>query len=174
MVYFDHEAITSGLDWDDVVANPVASLPRVISPSKSQSRQRNNEAAYDEGPKDSQDNSSDDSDYDLEDDDDLFVDNVDEHVTDEGVAKGKKIAKGTKRAAGRSSIGTTLVAHDDQEDEDSTDDDGLQLPECNGEGEPAFKFKSFKPKDMPNPVFKVVITEYSLRNNVDIKMPRNE
>ena len=78
MVYFYHEDITSGSDWDDVIANLVASLPRVISPSK--------------GPEDAHDNSSDDSDfhdsdYDLEDDDDLFVDNVDEHVTDEGVAR---------------------------------------------------------------------------------------
>jgi len=191
VLYFDHEAITSGSDWDDVVANPVASLPRVISPSKGQTRQRNNEAADDEGPEDAHDSSSDDSDfddsdYDLEDDEYLFVDNVDEHVTDEGVAKGRKIAKGTKRATGRTSTGTSVVAHDDDENEESTDDDRLELPQSDGECEPAFKFKSFKPEDMAHPVFKVgmmfdtvemlrkAITEYSLRNRVDIKMPRNE
>ena len=163
----------------------------MISPSKGQTRQRNNEAADDEGPEDAHDSSSDDSDfddsdYDLEDDDDLFVDNVDEHVTDEGVAKGRKIARGTKRAVGRTSTGTSVVAHDDDENEESTDDDRLELPQSDGECEPAFKFKSFKLEDMAHPVFKVgmmfdtiemlrkAITEYSLRNRVDIKMPRNE
>ena len=70
--------------------------------------------------------------------------------------------------------------------EESTDDDRLELPQSDGECEPAFKFKSFKPEDMAHLVFKVgmmfdtvemlrkAITEYSLRNRVDIKMPRNE
>jgi len=49
-------------------------------------------------------------------------------VTDEGVAKGRKIAKGTKRATGRTSTETSVVAHDDDENEESTDDDRLELP----------------------------------------------
>jgi hypothetical protein len=72
----------------------------------------------------------------------------------------------------------------DEQDE-STDDD-LQLPESDCEGEPLFKCKTFKAEDLANPVFKVgmkfdsvellrqAITEYSLRNRVDIKVPRNE
>jgi hypothetical protein len=34
VIYFDHESMTTGAEWDDVVANPAASLPRVISPCK--------------------------------------------------------------------------------------------------------------------------------------------
>lgn len=57
-------------------------MPRVISPSKGHNRQRNNEATNDDCSEDVEDSSSDDSDfvnsdYDLEDDDGLFVDNVD-------------------------------------------------------------------------------------------------
>lgn len=192
VIYLDHESITASNEWDDVVANPVASLPRVISPSKGQSsRQRTNEEAADEDSEDGHDSSSEDSefhdsDYDLEDDDALFVDNVDDLVTDEGVAKGKKIPKGSKRVATMRTIGIAIVSHDDKEDEDTTDDDGLELPGSDTKGEPSFKFKIFKPEDLANPVFKVgmmfetvemlrkAITEYRLRNRVEILMPRNE
>ena len=71
--------------------------------------------------------------------------------------EGRKTTKGTRRAAGRTSIGTEVVAHDDEQDEESTDDDGLELPQSDGECEPAFKFKSFKLEDMANPMFKVGI-----------------
>lgn len=198
VIYFDHEAMTTGADWDDVVANPIASLPRVVSPCKGQSKHTSNEERDDghEGDSSSDENSSvhegdssnddcdfEDSDYDLEGDDDLFVDNVDDHVTDEGAARGKKIGKGSKRAAAARS---SKVPVGDEQDDESTDDDGLQLPECDGEGAQGYKSKYFKPEDMANPVFKVgmkfdsvelrrkAITEYSLRNRVDIRVPRNE
>lgn len=109
VLYLDHKGTASGIDWNDIVANPVSSLAKVISPSKGRTNQRNNEAVDGEGPEDEEDFSTEDSDfhdsdYDLEDDGGLFVDNVD-GATDEGVAKGKKIATGTKRAAASSSSG---------------------------------------------------------------------
>jgi hypothetical protein len=190
VIYFDHEAMTTGEEWDDVVANLVASLPRVISPCKGQSRQSVNEAddeghaheddnsSAHEGDSSSEDSDFEDNDYDLEADDELFANNVDENVTDEGAARGKKIAKGTKRGA--AATRSSKMPQGDEQDE-STDDD-LQLPKSDCEGEPLFKCKTFKAEDLANPVFKVgmkfdsvellrqAITEYSLRNRVDIKV----
>lgn len=68
----------------------------------------------------------------------------------------------------------------------STDEEILQAPESDTEGEMRFRFKSFREEDMSNPVFKVgmlfesvellrkAITEYSVKHRVGIKMPRNE
>jgi len=118
-----------------------------------------------------------DSDYDLaNEDDDLFMDNVDDQVVDQGVAKGKKVPKG-KRAQ-------VVVGRGDEDF--STDDEGLMVPNSDDENNVTFNFKSFKHEDLVNPVFKVgmifesvellrkAIIEYSLKHRVDIKMPRNE
>lgn len=122
VVYFDHDDNISGINWDDIVANPIASLPKVISPSKVKYVENkwekvpeyysnlNNSANGVDIPADGssteakdEDSGSDgdsdfiDSDYEVGDDDDnLFVDNVDLDVIDEGVAKGKSIGKDKK------------------------------------------------------------------------------
>jgi len=104
VLYFDHEGTAALIDWDDVVANPVASLPKVISPSKFG---RNNDVGtcVDDNLIDHGDASDAsefvDSDYEIDDDDDaMFADNVDDDIRDAGVDTGSKIGKGTRKAAG--------------------------------------------------------------------------
>jgi hypothetical protein len=113
-----------------------------------------------------------DSDYEVDDgDDDLFNDNVDEGATDDGYkfSKGNKIDRSTNA------------------DGDDTTDDGecLDLPDSEGEGEVRMGFQSFKDSDLSNPRFKVglafdsvvelkrAITEYSVKERVDITWKRN-
>lgn len=120
-----------------------------------------------------------DSDCELDDgDDDLFVDNVHENVVDEGVAKGQKIANG-KKAKG-SSLKVTETVNTKSGEELSTDDEGLELPISDDEGEVTLKFKSSMEDDMNNQAFKVglvfpsvqilrnAITESGVRNRVQI------
>ncbi|KAL6615789.1 hypothetical protein ACP70R_038059 [Stipagrostis hirtigluma subsp. patula] len=38
VLYFDHDDNIAGLNWDDIVANPIATLPEVLSPSKFKNR----------------------------------------------------------------------------------------------------------------------------------------
>jgi len=107
-------------------------------------------------------------------DDDLFVDYVDEDVVDEGVGKGKRI--------GRRSTAVTY----EEGDHESSDDESLQVADDDVEGQINLKFKNFRTEDMSNSSFKVgmvfesveilrkAITEYSLKNRVDIKLPRND
>ena len=59
------------------------------------------------------------------------------------------------------------------------------MPESDEEGQ-GLRFKSFKSEDIDNPIFKVgmifesvemlrkAITQYSMKQRVEIKMPRNE
>ena len=100
------------------------------------------------------------------------MDNVEEEgETSKGASKGKKSEK----------VG--LVSYDIDGDYASIDDE-LELPETpEGKG---LKFRIFKDEDMSNPIFKVgmlfpsvqmlrkAITEYSLKERVEIKMPRND
>ena len=116
-----------------------------------------------------------DSDYEVDaEDDDLFTDNVDEGVKEEGVATGNKFSKGKK------SVRFTYADDTTNEGED------LDLPNSDGEGEVRMRFQSFRDSDMSNPRFKVgmvfdsmvvlkrAITEYSVKERVDIRYPRNE
>ena len=62
----------------------------------------------------------------------------------------------------------------------------MDLPESDEKGDVRLRFSSFSEEDMQNPTFHVglvfadvqklrdAITEYSVRNRVKIKMPRNE
>ncbi|CAO2142725.1 unnamed protein product [Urochloa humidicola] len=124
-----------------------------------------------------------DSDNDIQDgDDDLFVDHLDEDVTEQSLAKKSKKAAGSRLGKAAATVRQSLNVQDID-----SDDEGLDLPEdSNGEGGVQLKFKSFMPDDLNNPTFTIgmcfpsvemvrkAVTEYSLRHRVDIKMPRNE
>ncbi|CAO2205815.1 unnamed protein product [Urochloa humidicola] len=201
VMYFDHHDNISGINWDDIVANPITSLPKVLSPSKMANVDRTiheklpefysnlEKNVAGEGPSGGnavdEDSGSEcdtdffDSDYELDDeDDDLFMDNVDEDVVDEGVAKGQNIGKGKKLKA--------KMVSDRECDELSSDEDEMQLPESDDEGQLRMRFKAFKGEDLENPTFKVgmifssvevlrkAIQEYSLKHRVEIRLPRNE
>ncbi|XP_021308064.1 uncharacterized protein LOC8080998 [Sorghum bicolor] len=195
VLYIDHYSqISDSISWDDVVLNPLAELPKVVSPVKLSEFYSNlPKKELDQGATspcnadstsvDTEDSEYADSDYDFKDgDDDLFVDNVDEEVVDVGSAKGKKAKKG-KPPAGTSHGESSSPQH-----EDSSGLDGdLNLPDdSDGEGQVKLKFKSFNPDDLVNPTFKVGmvfstvevlrknIREYSLKHRFDIRMPRND
>jgi hypothetical protein len=187
VLYFDNDGSAFSTDWDDVVINPVSSLPKVVSPSKVGKSQDTIEA--DANSNDDSDVSEFfDSDYELEQDDDaLYADNVDGDVRDGSVGRTKKRGKRTKQTTGTTYEGKQVVVHGDSDTEqDSTDEDVLQLPDSDGESNPSMISKSFKLEDMVNPVFKVglmfdfvqllrqAVTEYSLKHRVDVTMTKNE
>ena len=204
VVFFDHDDNISGINWEDIVTNPIAELPKVMSPSKVQNARAEKLPAFysnvpkvgtaagttaacpsvvtgDEEMESDSDSDFVDSDYDLEDqDDDLFVENVDEDVIDQGAARGKKIGKGESTSARK------LKKRMSTGDDVSSDEDDLYLPDSDGEDQVSKKFKSFRDADLENPVFKVgmlfdsvqmlrkAVTEYSLKHRVDISFTRNE
>ena len=158
VVYFDHDNNFAGINWDDIVSNPIASLPKVFSPSKvivveNKTREKlfdfysnlNNseedvgagivELGRGNGGEESdsdRDSNFVDSDYEIEDDDDdLFVENVDEDVADLGHGKGK----GKKAAWSKLKRNTVPFKDCNGLNELSTDEDDLQRPDSDGEGD---------------------------------------
>jgi hypothetical protein len=67
-----------------------------------------------------------------------------------------------------------------------SNEEELELPESDEEGQAGQNMRSFRPEDMWNPIFKVgmkfdsvelfmkAITEYNIKNRVEIKMPKND
>ncbi|KAG2535515.1 hypothetical protein PVAP13_9NG120073, partial [Panicum virgatum] len=151
VLYFDHHNHVGKNSYkDDIVLNQINTLPKTLSPRKvpkmvgaqlshfyqnihrvnSQASGAGNEGDGEGIDDDSEDSDFMDSDNDIEDeDDDLFFDNVDDTVADKG------------------------AAHD--WDDISTDEDELQLPESDEEGEVGRNMISFTPEDMSNPIFKI-------------------
>lgn len=190
IVYVDHEDKIGEVDWDDVVANPVVELPKVISPrkvefvprkageklpvfySKLKTREED-EGDVTESNDSEKDNFIDSDNEIVGGDEDLAEDNVTEWI------KNKK-SKGSR-------LRTFECSRPEQTVDDSeSDEDVLDLPESDGEGEERFRLPSFREDDTVNSRFKVghvfesmqklrdAIAEYSIRNRVEIKLPRND
>jgi hypothetical protein len=167
VLYVAHEGNINGTDWE----NPTGSVNVQDGPGPSGS------APVYFTEEDSEEGSDlVDSDNDIKgDDDNLFMDNVDEEVTDEEVSIGNR---------GKARMSKEGVAADNGSDMSS--DDELQLPDSDKEGQDMPRFRSFISKDVHNPIFKVgllfesvdllrkAVTEYSVRERVEVKIPRNE
>jgi hypothetical protein len=80
------------------VFNPIATLPKVISPTKV-SIPPSTDADDGDDSEGSLEVDFVDSDYEVDDDDDLFCDNVDGGVVDDGAAKGIAVRAGSQRNA---------------------------------------------------------------------------
>lgn len=185
----------SSLNWDDIVANPVYSLPKVISPMKNHNVDDNQGDRYDDEaqPADAYQVGVDDDQGDLEDgseEDPDFVDSDNEvAANDEDLFEFVDAQEGTKMITNgqkNDDKGKQKINNGESDNDMSTDEDVLELPNSDGEGEDRVRFQSFRQQDMRNPMFKVgqmfaspellrqAITEYSLKQRVEIKMPRNE
>jgi hypothetical protein len=185
----------SSLNWDDIVANPVCSLPKVISPMKNHNVDDNQGDRYDDEaqPADAYQVGVDDDQGDLEDgseEDPDFVDSDNEvAANDEDLFEFVDVQEGTKMITNgqkNDDKGKQKINNGESDNDMSTDEDVLELPNSDGEGEDRVRFQSFRQQDTRNPMFKVgqmfaspellrqAITEYSLKQRVEIKMPRNE
>ena len=201
VVYFDHDDCAFGVNWDDIIANPVDELPKVqhvgnkvcekLPVFRKEGCFQTTEGES-SGPRDNNSDEFDDffdSEYEMEDGDqdilETFADAVENEAPMRDVdasttAKGNKKVKGSRLKAFDVS-GPNIVS-----EEEDTDDEGIDLPECDDEGEGGHTFKSFRDEDMQKPAFSVglmfssveklreAINEYSVRNIVDIKLPRND
>ena len=176
VLYYDHHNHVSNSNWKDTVVNPVSSLPKVLNPKKVEhipmrfdeklpSFYNNiqsssggdigvgSEAGIEDD--DTEDSDFVDSEYEVQnDDDDLFYDNVDETVIDNGVGRGKNISKGKKSGIIRYNVMESDTTQRDW-DQLSTDDEELELPESDREAEVGKNLKSFRPEDVNNPIFKI-------------------
>lgn len=209
VVYFDHDGIADGVNWDDVVANPVAELPKVLSPHKVQYmpkkvgeklpvfytdlenrkvQQFKTTEGESSGPRDSTSEQSDgflDSDYEMEDGDEDILETFVDADEDEAHVREVTVKESRKAKGSRLKL-SDVIRHDVMSEEEDTDEEGLELPDSDAEGEGGHRFKSFRDEDMTNPAFSVglvfpsveklreAINEYSVRNRVEIKMPRND
>ena len=202
VIYLDHhDMICSGINWDDIVANHVCSLPKVFSPVKVVTAKRKegekllvfytnlrkatewNQDPVHDGIEADDSNSDDsdfnDSDYEIEfSDDDLFANNVDAGVFDEGATKGCKMFKWKKAAGSKLKRKQSMTMSVGDEDE-STEEEEIDLADSN-EGSNRNRFREFRQEDLLNPSFSVgqvfgtvelvrkAIIEYSLRNRVEM------
>jgi hypothetical protein len=208
VVYFDHYDIADGVNWDDIIANPVTELPKVLSPQKVpymgknvgeklpvfytdlENRKVQQFKATEGESSGGRDNNIEsdgfvDSDYEMEvGDEDLLESLVDADENEAHV--GEDTMKQSKKAKGSKLKSAIVIRPDVMSDEEDTDDEGLELPDSDDEGEGGPTFKSFRDEDMTNPAFSVglvfptveklreAINEYTVRNRVDIKLPRND
>jgi hypothetical protein len=128
VLYFD---IYKSFDkaWEDGTVPKVLVLsPRKVSPERDDVGNNNN--SDNDG---SIDGDFLDSDYEVDDDDDdIFYDNVDDGVVDEGATKGIVLSKGKKRIV---PYGKGKMATDREWDELSSDEDELELPHSDEEGQ---------------------------------------
>jgi hypothetical protein len=157
VVYFDQEDLYDEVNWDDFVANQVPELPKVISPCKTQYAEKNlaqklhvfytnlenirvDQDVHNDVGSGSENDVLWDSDNEIEKGDaDLFEDLVSSHVN---VVKDNKKAKGSK-------LKTLAISRPIQgSDEEDTDDEGLDLPESDGEDDVRLRFTSFSEEDM--------------------------
>jgi hypothetical protein len=199
VLYFDNEDIIGGFSWEDVVVNPVAELPKVISPVNVQHMEKRPEklptfysglrkettpgADNDSGSGDDSEDSNYfvDSDNEVDEgDDDLY-----EEYIDGDVDKAMQIAKAKKGKGSRLKGDKAKTPTDDQINL-SSEGEELQLPPNEREGQVDMRFNSFRNEDLNNPMFKVgmvfdsvemvraAINEYNMKNRVEIKMPRND
>ncbi|KAJ1275969.1 hypothetical protein BS78_05G177800 [Paspalum vaginatum] len=187
VVYFDHQDNMGGVDWDDIVANPGAPLPKVISPKKVEvipkkvgeklpvfytdlkkgRVEQNAQTTDDPDSSESEELEFFDSDNEVhEDDADLFEGLIDARAAK---PKGNKKAKGSKLKPAEVN---RPIGSDDEESEGER----LQLPHSDSDDEEGYTFQSFVEEDMNNPSFYVgltfssvqklreAITEYSVKN----------
>jgi len=174
VLYFDIYKSFKTSDWDDNVVNPGKPAAERHDDDDGDFVASDNDGSVD--------GDFVDSDYEVDHEDDLFWDNVDDGVVDEGAGMGIVVSKGYKRNA---PVGKENMA-ERQWDEISTDEDELELPDSNGEGKVGANMSSFRPEDIENLIFKLgikfdsiellrkAISEYSIKERVEIKMPWND
>jgi hypothetical protein len=199
VVYFDHVNTATGINWDDIVADEMAEIPRVQNEPEKDGQKipvfytnlqnrtvhqfKCTEGQSSDRPASEESNGFLDSDYEMEDgDEDILETFVDEN---EGYV-GEVSVKDNKKAKGSRLKYFDVNRPNVVSEEEDTDDEVLDLPDSDGEGEDGHNLKSFRDEDMANPAFSVrlvfpsvekvreAIDEYSVKNRVQIVMPRND
>ncbi|CAO2201081.1 unnamed protein product [Urochloa humidicola] len=202
VVYVDHDDNMGGFDWDDVVAHPICDLPKVLSPQKAEFVARKHGEKlpifytdlkkgriYQADPSNREYEGSHNEDSEPEEefvDSDYDIDGGDNDLLEEDIEVDVKVLKDNKKARGSQLKAYETSRPTQVNDDEDTDDEILELPELDGEGESRMRFRSWKEENMNNPTFFVgqvfpsvvmlreAIREYSVRNRVEILQPRND